>query len=42
MCSTAIIKQLKKRITRRNLFNVIGASGYMTSRRMGPSLIFEL
>jgi len=42
MSSTFIIEQVK-RITRRNLFDGIGASGYMTSRRgMGSCLIFEI
>ena len=41
MSSTFIIEQVK-RITRRNLFHGIGASAYMTSRRMGSCLIFEI
>ena len=41
MCSPSMIEQVK-RITPRNLFHGIGASAYMTSRRMGSCLIFEI
>jgi len=41
MCSPPMIEQVK-RITRRNFFDGIGASGYMTSRRMGYCLILEI
>jgi hypothetical protein len=42
MCSPPIIEQVKKRITRRNLFDGMGATGYRTSSEMGPCLIFEI
>jgi hypothetical protein len=42
MCSPAIIIQLKKRITRRNLFQEIGISECMTYKGMDLCLKFEI
>ena len=40
MCSTTIIKQLKKRITRRNLFQEIGISRCVNYKGMDLCLKF--